>query len=301
VATPTGTILERHTYTPYGQRTVRDANWNVQANTTLANNVGHQGLTQDAETGLYYNRARYFHSTLGLFTQRDPLGYVDGGSLVEYEGGRPVGLVDPSGLLTQCNLLRDCRRKQLAKFKDHVTNCRKGYEKAYTTDTIQEVEQQYEKEYHDCNRRLGELANIMAVTLALISRGGIGSFVVPGSDHVKVLMPRNSHLINISLTSANSGTIWSTDTTLSSGKGAYSTPLHSGLFLKLYTDSNGDERAAIVSKTWSITHGGDYLAYVFASSSCFMNNANHAESYLGFTVSDATANQALADCKKSLG
>jgi RHS repeat-associated protein len=60
--------------------------------------LGHQGLSLDAETGLYYNRARMLHPTLGTFTSRDPLGYVDGASLYEYVRGRPITGQDPTGL-----------------------------------------------------------------------------------------------------------------------------------------------------------------------------------------------------------
>jgi RHS repeat-associated protein len=58
--------------------------------------IGHQGLYHDAETGLIYNRARMLHPTLGRFTQRDPLGYVDGMSIFAYYAGMKGG-VDPNG------------------------------------------------------------------------------------------------------------------------------------------------------------------------------------------------------------
>jgi len=59
---------------------------------------GHQGLLHDKEFGLIHNRARCLHPTLGRFLQRDPLGYVDGMGLYEYEGGQPVVGSDPAGL-----------------------------------------------------------------------------------------------------------------------------------------------------------------------------------------------------------
>jgi RHS repeat-associated protein len=45
------------------------------------NEIGHQGLPHDEESGLIYNRARMLHPTLGRFTQRDPLEYVDGSTM----------------------------------------------------------------------------------------------------------------------------------------------------------------------------------------------------------------------------
>ena len=86
--------MNRFVYTPYGQRTVLDGTWTVGSTDFM---LGHQGLTLDGESGMYYNRARYFHPTLGQFAQRDPLGYVDGGSLYQYERGDSTALVDPQG------------------------------------------------------------------------------------------------------------------------------------------------------------------------------------------------------------
>ncbi len=92
----TGVVANRFIYTPYGQRTVLTATWTAGTTDFM---LGHQGLYLDGESGLYYNRARYLHPTLGNFIQRDPLGYVDGGSLYQYERSRPGTLLDPSGKL----------------------------------------------------------------------------------------------------------------------------------------------------------------------------------------------------------
>jgi RHS repeat-associated protein len=59
--------------------------------------LGHQGLRLDTETGAYYNRARYLQSGLGTFGGRDPVPYVDGFHLYQYQVGSPVNLTDPSG------------------------------------------------------------------------------------------------------------------------------------------------------------------------------------------------------------
>jgi len=91
----TGTVINRFIYTPYGQRTVLTATWTAGTTDFM---LGHQGLMLDGETGMYYNRARYYHPTLGRFIQRDPLGYVDGGSLYQYVRSGPVNRVDPEGL-----------------------------------------------------------------------------------------------------------------------------------------------------------------------------------------------------------
>jgi RHS repeat-associated protein len=101
-----GVAVERYVYTPYGQRTVLDGQFNqIPDNiSVLGINQGHQGLTHDAETGLVQNRHRYLHVTLGRFTSMDPHPdgpYVDGMNGFNYVRGGPVRFVDPRGLFLE--------------------------------------------------------------------------------------------------------------------------------------------------------------------------------------------------------
>ena len=82
-----GAVVNRFVYTPYGQRTVLSSSWNASTTDFV---LGHQGLVLDTESSLYYNRARYYHPTLGRFLQRDPLEYRGGLNLYQYVGGRLV-------------------------------------------------------------------------------------------------------------------------------------------------------------------------------------------------------------------
>jgi RHS repeat-associated protein len=50
----------------------------MTANPTGLCEFGHQGLMHDEVVDLIHNRARTLHPRLARFTQRDPLGYVDG-------------------------------------------------------------------------------------------------------------------------------------------------------------------------------------------------------------------------------
>jgi RHS repeat-associated protein len=95
-----GNMVERYAYSPYGERTVLDADWSADADgvSDVNNALGHQGLHLDTESTLYYNRNRYYSPTLGRFTTRDPLGYVDGMSVYEYVASTPIRAYDPSGL-----------------------------------------------------------------------------------------------------------------------------------------------------------------------------------------------------------
>jgi RHS repeat-associated protein len=61
------------------------------------NPFGHQGLLQDCQFGLIYNRARYFDPRFGRFTQNDPLGYVDGLNPFESLCSQPYSHLDPMG------------------------------------------------------------------------------------------------------------------------------------------------------------------------------------------------------------
>jgi RHS repeat-associated protein len=94
-----GAIVETYTYTPYGQRIVRDASFaNPTTTSSYAQQLGHQGLLHDAETGLIYNRYRILEPVLGRWLQREFLGYVDGASLYQYVRGNPAFWIDPTGL-----------------------------------------------------------------------------------------------------------------------------------------------------------------------------------------------------------
>ncbi|MVF25038.1 RHS repeat-associated core domain-containing protein [Methylocaldum sp. BRCS4] len=61
---------------------------------------GYTGREPDAN-GLVYYRARYYDPSIGRFTQRDPVGYLDGINRYAYMGNNPVNFTDPNGLLAR--------------------------------------------------------------------------------------------------------------------------------------------------------------------------------------------------------
>jgi RHS repeat-associated protein len=69
------------------------------ANIVLAevqNNLVGPGQYRDTETGLYYNRNRYYDPAIGRYLQTDP--YGEGLNLYAYVFGNPVNWIDPEGL-----------------------------------------------------------------------------------------------------------------------------------------------------------------------------------------------------------
>ena len=81
-----GALAEQFTYDAYGQSA-----------TLIGNPFRYTGRYLDAETGLYYYRARYYSPALGRFLQTDPVGYTAGLNWYAYVGNDPVNATDPSG------------------------------------------------------------------------------------------------------------------------------------------------------------------------------------------------------------
>nr|WP_267135226.1 RHS repeat-associated core domain-containing protein [Halomonas dongshanensis] len=68
---------------------------NERGNTTQP--IRFQGQWQDEESGLYYNRHRYYDPQQGRYISQDPIRLRGGGNLYGYVGN-PTGVVDPLGL-----------------------------------------------------------------------------------------------------------------------------------------------------------------------------------------------------------
>jgi RHS repeat-associated protein len=91
-----GATRERYSYTGYGDRAVRTAAGSPLAKSQVNNGIGFTGYVINAETNQYHARARQFDATLGRFTARDFLGYIDGQSL--YSGYMIPNATDALGL-----------------------------------------------------------------------------------------------------------------------------------------------------------------------------------------------------------
>ncbi len=95
---PSGTVVERDTYTPFGVVTFRDASGSALSASTKDWVFLHQGGEKIA-AGNYEFRNRIYSPTLGRWLSNDPLGF-DSGDLGWYRGieNNPIIMLDPSGL-----------------------------------------------------------------------------------------------------------------------------------------------------------------------------------------------------------
>jgi RHS repeat-associated protein len=84
-----GTLID---YGPYGESTAALA----------GNPIRYTGRYLDAETGLYFYRARYYSTSLGRFLQTDPIGVKDDLNLYAYVYNDAVNRADPSGNCPWC-------------------------------------------------------------------------------------------------------------------------------------------------------------------------------------------------------
>jgi RHS repeat-associated protein len=82
-------------YKAWGEIKEQRTDWAVQQGIT--NPIRFQGQYHDPETGLHYNRYRYYDPAVGRFIGQDPIGYAGGLNLYSY-APNPVGWIDPLGL-----------------------------------------------------------------------------------------------------------------------------------------------------------------------------------------------------------
>ena len=92
---PTGQIAWSAQYKAWGEVKEQRSDWAQRQG--LTNPIRFQGQYHDHETGLHYNRYRYYDPRVGRFVSKDPISYAGGLNLYAY-APNPTGWVDALGL-----------------------------------------------------------------------------------------------------------------------------------------------------------------------------------------------------------
>ncbi|MCU1755884.1 RHS repeat domain-containing protein, partial [Pseudomonas helleri] len=90
-----GEIAWSGTYQAWGLAKEKRTDSAIREN--IRNPLRFQGQYFDTETGLHYNRYRYYDPQVGRFISKDPIGFAGGLNVYAY-APNPVGWVDPFGL-----------------------------------------------------------------------------------------------------------------------------------------------------------------------------------------------------------
>ena len=116
---------------PGGPRDLRARSTNTtQALNHVEQNLRFQGQYFDHESGLHYNRFRYYDPQTGRFVHQDPIGFAGGTNFFEL-APNPLGWVDPLGLRAVWNtrLMRGMLRNKnkTAHWDRHVYQDNKAF------------------------------------------------------------------------------------------------------------------------------------------------------------------------------
>ncbi|HEV2147524.1 MAG TPA: RHS repeat-associated core domain-containing protein [Longimicrobiaceae bacterium] len=93
----TGVLVNQYRYSPFGEAEV--------VREQVQNPLRFTAREYDAETGLYYYRARYYDPALARFISEDPIRLEGGINPYAYAANDPVNRTDPSGLTPECYYL----------------------------------------------------------------------------------------------------------------------------------------------------------------------------------------------------
>ena len=91
ITDPNHTVVQRYTYDAYGNLT-------NTLNPDFQQPYAYTGREYDAESGLYYYRARYYDPKVGRFISSDPIGLAGGLNTYAYVDNNPLNWIDPEGL-----------------------------------------------------------------------------------------------------------------------------------------------------------------------------------------------------------
>lgn len=112
----TGSIIWKAEYKAWGECKAERAKSNFFENSEIiSNNIRFQGQYFDEETGLHYNRYRYYLPYVGRFISKDPIGLLGGHNVYAY-APNSMAWIDPLGL----NNRNKNKNKQHKKSKEET-------------------------------------------------------------------------------------------------------------------------------------------------------------------------------------
>ncbi len=117
----TGAIVWTANYKAWGEcKTENHTKRDIWDSEIITNNIRFQGQYYDNETGLHYNRHRYYSPYVGRFISKDPIGLLGGNNIYAY-APNPVGWIDPLGLKKKVinTGQTSCGAKGMKAFQDH--------------------------------------------------------------------------------------------------------------------------------------------------------------------------------------
>jgi RHS repeat-associated protein len=89
LANASGALVQTYTFDSFGKQTASSG--------SVTNALQYTSREYDAETGLYFYRARYYDSSTGHFLSEDPIGFEASTNFYPYVGNNPTNQYDPLG------------------------------------------------------------------------------------------------------------------------------------------------------------------------------------------------------------
>ena len=128
-----GVVTDKFSYSPFG----KSADESGSPYKFAARRI-------DSETGLYYNRNRYYNPSTGRFISPDPIGYGDGMNMYAYVGNDPMNATDPMGLFANDD---DDVMEEIIVIGQRIKRIGSDFIVTISGDAVREWLEQFSREY----------------------------------------------------------------------------------------------------------------------------------------------------------